>query len=46
MKKQKELIIDPSDLCYEEEIEQITFGPVEELEGTVIASISFTNELS
>lgn len=44
MRRKKGLIIDPSDICYEEECEEIGFEAPSELKGTLVEGFSFTNE--
>lgn len=44
MKRKKGLIIDPSDICYEEECEEIGFEAPGEIKGNLVEGFSFTNE--
>ena len=44
MRIKKGLIIDPSDICYEEECEEIGFEAPGEVKGTLVEGFSFTNE--
>ena len=44
MRRKKGLIIDPSDICYEEECEEISFEAPSEVKGTLVEGFSFTDE--
>ena len=44
MRRKKGLIIDPSDICYEEESEEIGFVAPGEIKGNEVEGFSFTNE--
>ena len=44
MRRKKGLIIDPSDICYEEECEEIGFEAPGEIKGNLVEGFSFTNE--
>lgn len=44
MRRKKGLIIDPSDICYEEECEEISFEAPGEIKGNLVEGFSFTNE--
>lgn len=44
MRRKKGLIIDPSDICYEEECEEIGFDAPDEIKGNLVQGFSFTNE--
>ena len=44
MRRKKGLIIDPSDVCYEEESEEIGFEAPDEIKGNLVQGFSFTNE--
>ncbi|MDU2121544.1 MAG: hypothetical protein E7E64_03310 [Clostridium celatum] len=44
MRRKKGLIIDPSDICYEEECEEIGFEVPGEVKGTLVEGFSFTDE--
>lgn len=44
MRRKKGLIIDPSDICYEEECEEIGFEAPAEIKGNLVEGFSFTNE--
>ena len=44
MRRKKGLIIDPSDICYEEECEEIGFEEPGEIKGNLVEGFSFTNE--
>ena len=44
MRRQKGLIIDPRDICYEEECEEIGFEEPGEIKGNLVEGFSFTNE--
>lgn len=44
MRSKKGLIIDPSDICYEEECEEIGFEAPVEIKGNLVEGFSFTNE--
>ena len=44
MVRKKGLIIDPSDICYEEESEEIGFDAPGEIKGKLVEGFSFTNE--
>ena len=44
MGRKKGLIIDPSDICYEEECEEIGFEESGEIKGNLVEGFSFTNE--
>ena len=44
MRRKKGLIIDPSDICYEEECEEIGFEAPGEVKGTLVEGFSFTDE--
>lgn len=44
MRRKKGLIIDPSDICYEEECEEIGFEAPVEIKGNLVEGFSFTNE--
>ena len=44
MRRKKGLIIDPSDICYEEEYEEIGFEAPSEIKGNLVEGFSFTNE--
>ena len=44
MRRKKGLIIDPSDICYEEECEEIGFEAPGEIKGTLVEGFSFTDE--
>ena len=44
MRRKKGLIIDPSDICYEEECEEIGFEVPGEIKGNLVQGFSFTNE--
>lgn len=44
MRRKKGLIIDPSDICYEEECEEIGFEESGEIKGNLVEGFSFTNE--
>ena len=44
MRRKKGLIIDPSDICYEEECEEIGFEAPGEVKGTLVESFSITDE--
>ena len=44
MRRKKGLIIDPSDICYEEECEEIGFEAPSEVKGTLVEGFSFTDE--
>lgn len=44
MRRKKGLIIDPSDICYEEECEEIGFEAPIEIKGNLVEGFSFTNE--
>ena len=44
VRRKKGLIIDPSDICYEEECEEIGFEAPDEIKGNLVEGFSFTNE--
>ena len=44
MRRKKGLIIDPSDMCYEEECEEIGFEAPGDIKGNLVQGFSFTNE--
>ena len=44
MRRKKGLIIDPSDICYEEECEEIGFDAPGEIKGNLVQGFSFTDE--
>ena len=44
MRRKKGLIIDPSDICYEEECEEIGFEAPGDIKGNLVQGFSFTNE--
>ena len=44
VRRKKGLIIDPSDICYEEECEEIGFEAPGEIKGNLVEGFSFTNE--
>ena len=44
MRRKKGLIIDPSDICYEEECEEIGFNTPGEIKGNLVQGFSFTDE--
>ena len=44
MRRKKGLIIDPSDVCYEEESEEIGFEAPDEIKGNLVQGFSFTSE--
>ena len=44
MRRKKGLIIDPSDICYEEECEEIGFAAPDDIKGNIVQGFSFTNE--
>ena len=44
MRRKKGLIIDPSDMCYEEECEEIGFEVPGEIKGNLVQGFSFTDE--
>ena len=44
MRRKKGLIIDPSDICYEEECEEIGFAAPCDIKGNLVQGFSFTNE--
>ena len=44
MRRKKGLIIDPSDICYEEECEEIGFEAPNKIKGNLVQGFSFTNE--
>ena len=44
MRRKKGLIIDPSDVCYEEECEEIGFNTPSEIKGNLVQDFSFTDE--
>ena len=44
MRRKKGLIIDPSDICYEEECEEIGFESPDKIKGNLVEGFSFTNE--
>ena len=44
MRRKKGLVIAPSDICYEEQYEDIGFESPSELKGTLVEGFSFTNE--
>ena len=44
MRRKKRLIIDPSDICYEEECEEIGFEAPGDIKGNLVQGFSFTNE--
>ena len=44
MRRKKGLIIDPSDICYEEECDEIDFEAPGEIKGNLVQGFSFTNE--
>lgn len=44
MRRKKGLIIDPNDICYEEECEEISFEAPVEINGNLAQGFSFTNE--
>ena len=44
MRRKKGLIIDPSDICYEEEYEEIGFDAPGEIKGNLVQGFSFTDE--
>ena len=44
MRRKKGLIIDPSDICYEEECEEIGFEVPGEIKGNLVQGFSFTDE--
>ena len=44
MGRKKGIIIDPSDICYEEECEEIGFEEPGEIKGNLVEGFSFTNE--
>lgn len=44
MRRKKGLIIDPSDICYEEECEEIGFEAPVEIKGNLVEGFSFTND--
>ena len=44
MRRKKGLIIDPSDICYEEECEEIGFESPDKIKGNLVQGFSFTNE--
>lgn len=45
MKRKKGLIIDPNDICYEEECEEIGFESPDEIKGNLVQGFSFTDDL-
>ena len=44
MRRKKGLIIDPGDICYEEECEEIGFNTPSEIKGNLVQDFSFTDE--
>ena len=44
MRRKKGLIIDPSDICYEEECEEIGFEAPGKIKGNLVEGFSFTNK--
>ena len=44
MRRKKGLIIDPSDICYEEECEEIGFESPDKIKGNLVQGFSFTDE--
>ena len=44
MRRKKGLIIDPSDICYEEECEEIGFDAPGEIKGNLVQGFSFTDD--
>ena len=44
MRRKKGFIIDPSDLCFEEECEEIGFEAPGDIKGNLVQGFSFTNE--
>lgn len=44
MRRKKGLIIDPSDICYEEEFEEIGFETPDNIKGNLVQGFSFTDE--
>ena len=44
MRRKKGLIIDPSDICYEEECEEIGFEAPGDIKGNLVQGFSFTSE--
>lgn len=44
MRRKKGLVIDPSDICYEEEYEEIGFETPDNIKGSLVQGFSFTDE--
>ena len=44
MRRKKGLIINPSDICYEEECEEIGFDTSSDIKGNLVQGFSFTSE--
>ena len=44
MRRKKGFIIDPSDICYEEECEEIGFEAPGKIKGNLVEGFSFTNK--
>ena len=44
MRRKKGLIIDPSDICYEEECEEIGFEAPDKIKGNLVQGFSFISE--
>lgn len=44
MRRKKGLVIDPSDICYEEEYEEIGFETPDNIKGNLVQGFSFTDE--
>lgn len=44
MRRKKGLVIDPSDICYEEECEEIGFDAPDNIKGNLVEGFSFTDE--
>ena len=44
MRRKKGLIIDPSDICYEEECEEIGFDAPDNIKGNLVQGFSFTDD--
>ena len=44
MRRKKGLVIDPSDICYEEECEEIGFETPDNIKGNLVQGFSFTDE--
>lgn len=44
MRKKKGLIIDPKDICYEEDVEEIGFQSPGDIKGNLIEGFAFTDE--